>query len=141
VLYGKNAVTNESLGLISRQTAMTKTCRKASRQARNRVLDHRNKVFLERWPAYLASKPTFESLAALTRRPAQQPVEVQCFKTGRVVRVKSEAEKAADTKSEKRERRVARRAHKIAKAMVMQRRRERAAAAMAELDAKQPTRC
>jgi hypothetical protein len=77
-----------------------------------------------------------ESVAALTRRPTQQPVEVQCFNTGRVVRVKSEAETAADTKSEKGERRAARKARKAAKAMVMQRRRERAAAAMAEMDAK-----
>ena len=55
--------------------------------------------------------------------------------TGRVVRVKSEAEKTAEAKREKRERRAARKARKIAKAIVMQRRRERAAAAMAELDA------
>ena len=34
--------------LISRQAAMTKTCRKAGRHARNRVQEHQNKVFLER---------------------------------------------------------------------------------------------
>jgi hypothetical protein len=135
VLYGKGATTNESLGLIPRRVAMTKVCRMASRQARNRVRDHREKVFEERLPAYLASKPTFESLAALTKRPTEQPVEVQCFNTGRVVCAKSEVEKAADAKREKRERRAARKAQKVAKAMVMQRRRERAAAAMAEMDA------
>ena len=135
VLYGKNAVTNQSLGLITRQVAMTKVCRIASRQARNRVREHKEKVFQERLPAYLASKPTLESSAALIKRPTEQPVETQSFRTGRVVPVKSEAEKTADAKREKRQRRAARKARKVAKAMVMHRRRERAAAAMAELDA------
>jgi hypothetical protein len=134
VLYGNYAITNETLGLVERKVAMTKVCRITSRQARNRVREHREKVFQERLSAYLGSKPTFESLAALTRRPSQQPVKVRCFKTGRVVRVKSEAEKAADTKRVKRERREARKARKVAKAMVIQRRRGRAAAAMAEFD-------
>jgi hypothetical protein len=133
-LYGKNAVTNQSLGLISAKVAATKTCRTAGRLARNRVREHQAKISMERLPAFLNAKPTFETFAAFTRRPTEQPLEVQCFKTGRIVRVKSEAEKVADAKREKRERRAARRARKAAKAMVMQRRRERAAAAMAEID-------
>jgi hypothetical protein len=79
-------------------------------------------------PALLKSKPIFASFAAFTRRPTEQPVEVQCFHTGKV-------RPAADPKREKRERRAARRARKVARQMVIQRRRERAAAAMAELDA------
>jgi hypothetical protein len=136
-LYGKNAVTNQSLGLISAKVASTKTCRKAGRLARYRVREHQGKVFLERLPAYLNSKLTLASSAALTKRPTEQPVEVQCFNSGRLVRVKSETEKAADAKREKRERRAARRTRKLAKQIVMQRRRERAAAGMAELEAQQ----
>jgi hypothetical protein len=64
-------------------------------------------------------------------------VEVQCFNTGRAVHAKSEAEKTADAKREKRERRAARRTRKLARQMVIQRRRERAAAAMAEMDAEE----
>jgi hypothetical protein len=94
----KNAVTNQSLGLITRQVAMTKVCRIASRQARNRVREHKEKVFQERLPAHLSFKPTLESVAALTKRPTEQPVEVQCFNTSRVVRVKPEAEMAAPTR-------------------------------------------
>jgi hypothetical protein len=89
---------------------------------------------MKRLPALLNTKPTFASLAAFTRRPTEQPVEVQCFKTGTV-------RPAADPKREKRERRAARRARKLAKQMVMQHRRERAAAAMAELDALNPSDC
>jgi hypothetical protein len=107
VLHGKNAVTNQSLGLITRQVAMTKVCRIASRRARSRVREHREKVFQERLPVYLSSKPTFQSIAALTKRPTEQPVEVQGFNTGRVVRVNSDAEKAADATREKKERRAA----------------------------------
>jgi hypothetical protein len=92
-------------------------------------------VFQERLPAHLSFKPTLGSIAALTKRPTEQPVKVQCFNTSRVVRVKPEAEKAADVKREKRGRRAARKARKAAKAVMMQRRRERAAAAIAELDA------
>jgi hypothetical protein len=58
-------------------------------------------------PVYLSSKPTFQSIAALTKRPTEQPVEVQGFNTGRVVRVNSDAEKAADATREKKERRAA----------------------------------
>ena len=43
MLYGKNAVTNQCLGLITRQVAMTKVCRIASRQARNRVREHKER--------------------------------------------------------------------------------------------------
>jgi hypothetical protein len=127
-LHGQKAVTNQSQGLITRQVAMTKVCQIASRQARNRVREHKKKVLFEKLPSYLASKPTLQSMAAFLRRPTEQPVEVQCFNTGMV-------KPAADPKPNKKERRAARRAHKVARARVMQRRRERAAAAMAEMDA------
>jgi hypothetical protein len=120
----KNAVTNQSLGLITRQVAMTKVCRIASRQARNRVREHKEKVFQERLPAHLSFKPTLESVAVLTKRPTEQPVEVQCFDNGCVARVKSEAERAGDGKREKREQRAARKAREAGKGVVMQRRCE-----------------
>ena len=95
-------------------------------------------IAMERLPTFLNAKPTFATFAAFTKRPTEQPVEVTCFKDpGRIVPVKSEAEKAADAKREKAERKASRRARKVAKQMVMQRRRERAADAMAELDAEE----
>jgi hypothetical protein len=127
-LYGRNAVTNQSLGLISAKVAATKTCRTAGRLARDRVRQFQEKATIERLPALLSTKPTCASFAAFTKKPTEQPVEVTCFHTGRV-------RPAADPKQEKKERRAARKARKLARQIVMQRRRERAAAAMAELDA------
>jgi hypothetical protein len=92
------------------------------------------------------SNPTTANFLKLGKQAFEQPpVIVKSFAASSDMPVEPQEVQSTDAepypKRERRERRAARRARKLAKQIVIQRRRERAAKAMAELDALNQSDC
>jgi hypothetical protein len=78
-LYGADAVTNRTLGLITEKVARTKVCRKAARMARRKVDEHKGKIAMTKLAAFRANPTRENFMAFATPRPTQPRVVIQSF--------------------------------------------------------------
>jgi hypothetical protein len=78
-LYGKDAVTNRSLGLILEKAALTSAYRKSARHARRKVDEHKGKIALEKLAAFRANPSRGNFMAFATPRSKQPRVVLTSF--------------------------------------------------------------